>query len=77
MDSDIDRVLDATGDGVLGAALQLFTDWSLWLGVALIVAAVVSSALTKKVPWTREVSVWLYSMAATACFTVHWATGSV
>ena len=49
------------------------TDWSLWLGIGLIITAVISSAMTKKVPWTREASVWLYSMAATACFAVHWA----
>ncbi|WP_309050691.1 hypothetical protein [Streptomyces sp.] len=76
MDSDIDRVLDETGNGVPSAALQLLTDRSLRLGVALIVAAVVSSALTTKVPWTRQASVWLYSMAAVACCAVQWATGS-
>ena len=73
MNLDIDRVLDDAGTGVLGGMLQLFTDWSLWLGIGLIVVAVITSAMTKKVPWTREASVWLYSMAATACFAVHWA----
>ena len=73
MNLDIDRVLDDAGTGVLGAVLQQFTDWSLWLGIGLIITAVISSAMTKKVPWTREASVWLYSMAATACFAVHWA----
>ncbi|MEX5297854.1 hypothetical protein RCG67_03625 [Kocuria sp. CPCC 205292] len=73
MNLDIGRVLDDAGTGVLGATLQLFTEWSLWLGIGLVLAAVVSSAMTKKIPWTREASVWLYSMAATACFAVHWA----
>ena len=77
MNLDIDRVLDDAGTGVLGAVLQQFTDWSLWLGIGLIITAVISSAMTKKVPWTREASVWLYSMAATACFAVHWAVAPV
>lgn len=69
----INRVFDDAGAGVLGAVTGLFMDWSLFLGIGLIMAAVVSSALTRKVPWTREGSVWLYSLAATACFAVHWA----
>lgn len=76
MDSDIDRVLDETGNGVPSAALQLLTDRFLRLGVALFVAAIVSSALTTKAPCTRQASVWLYSMATAACCAVQWATGS-
>ncbi|MGX5356959.1 hypothetical protein [Kocuria sp. KH4] len=77
MNLEIDRVLDDAGFGVLGAVLQLFTEWSLWLGIGLAVGAVVTSAMTRKVPWTREAAVWLCSMAATACFAVHWASGAV
>jgi predicted membrane channel-forming protein YqfA (hemolysin III family) len=73
----IGGMMDRAGNGVLSAALELLTQWSLGLGIGLAVIAVISSAMTKKVPWTREASVWLYSMAATACFAVHWAAPPV
>lgn len=71
--TNIEATLDAAGGGVLNAAVTFFTQWSMFMGIGLALAAVVSSVVTLKVPWTREATVWLYLLAATSCFLVHWA----
>lgn len=65
-------ILDNAGGTVLTALIEIFTQWSLYLGLSLLLVAVVSSVFTKKVPWTREMGIWLYFMAAAGCFFVYW-----
>ncbi|MFF0943887.1 hypothetical protein ACFYE2_06625 [Kocuria sp. CPCC 205300] len=68
----IGGMMDRAGGGILNAVLQLFTEWSGLLGLVLLAAAVVSSVVTHKVPWTREAGVWLYLTGAAGCLLVHW-----
>jgi predicted membrane channel-forming protein YqfA (hemolysin III family) len=70
--SKISSTMDQAGGSVLSAALELFTQWSGLLGLALVVAAIATSVFTHKVPWTREVGVWLYLLGAAGCLLVHW-----
>lgn len=68
----IGGMMDRAGGGILNAVLDLFTQWSGLLGLALFAAAVVSSVFTHKVPWTREAGVWLYLAGAAGCLLVYW-----
>lgn len=65
----------AAADSALSTAGDLFVEYSLYLSIALLAAAILATVFTKQNPWTKSLVVWLLLAATAAVFAVYWFLG--